>query len=170
MLCCRSSQWSLCYCIYPLIRLVAARPCARPCARLRVFFRGTPWQCVLARPLCRCQAERGFQTALCLHASDARCVPLQQQKSRVVSTFQKLKLPSACVFQRRGACHTTSHRSRPLADTAPPARPPPRARRGRARPRVHDSHNSGPPPSTLISWGPMDRDSTRGSYVSNSVF
>lgn len=24
-----SSQWSLCYCIYPLIRLVAARPCVR---------------------------------------------------------------------------------------------------------------------------------------------
>ncbi|XP_034063106.1 roundabout homolog 2 isoform X4 [Gymnodraco acuticeps] len=48
--------------------------------------------------------------------------------------------------------------------TAPPAPPPLRAPQGHARPRGPDSLNSGPPQSTLNSWGPMDRDSTRENY------
>lgn len=35
----------------PLIGLVAVRPCVR----LRIIFCGTPWHCLLALPLCRCQ-------------------------------------------------------------------------------------------------------------------
>lgn len=69
-----------------------------------------------------------------------------------------------------GACHTVNLRSHPLVATAPLAQPPPRARQGRARPRVHDSHSSGLPQSMLNSWGPTDRDSTRESYVSSLVF
>lgn len=84
---------------------------------------------------------------------------------------QSMSFGSLCVcFQRKGACHTVNHRSPPPVGTAPLVQPPPRAQQGRARTRAHDSHYSGLPQSMLTSWGPTDRSSTRGSYVSNSRF
>lgn len=134
---------------------------------------GTPWQCLLAPPLCRCQEERGLQSALCLHASDVRRVFIATIKVICCVYFSNSKCASGSLcmcFQRMGACHTVNHRSPPPVDTAPLAQPPPRAQQGHVRPKVHDSHNSGPPQSMLNSWGPTDRDSSRGSYVSNSLF
>lgn len=127
---------------------------------------GTPWHSLLAAPLCRCQEERGF--AKCSLSPRIRCSMCFTATIKVTCRVELkvcLSIPSLC-FQRRGACHTVNHPSPPLVATAPLAQPPPRARQGHARPRVHDSHNSGPPQSTLNSWGPMDRDSTWESYVS----
>ncbi|MEQ2302926.1 hypothetical protein AMECASPLE_011656 [Ameca splendens] len=60
--------------------------------------------------------------------------------------------------QRMDVCHTTNHHSPPLEATAPLVQPPPRARRGHARPTGHDNHNSGLPRSMLNFLGPMDME------------
>ncbi|MED6294639.1 hypothetical protein CHARACLAT_023125, partial [Characodon lateralis] len=60
--------------------------------------------------------------------------------------------------QRMDVCHTTNHHSPPQEATAPLVQPPPRARRGHARPTGHDNHNSGLPRSMLNFLGPMDME------------
>lgn len=157
---CHSSQWSLCYCIYPLIRLVAAGPCVR----LRVLS--------VARPGIACwqhhSADVRRRGGCCkvLFVSVHQMLDVFNNKSHVLGRL--LKLDFVC-FQRKVACHTTNRPSPPPVATAPLARPPPRARQGRARPKVRDSHSSGPPQSTLNSWGPTDRDSSLESYVSKCL-
>lgn len=95
---CHSSQWSLCYCIYPLIRLVDGRPCVR----LRVLSVARPgiacWHCHSADVM-----RRGMlQSALCFHASDVGRVSLQQLKSCVMSANLKDVFRPLFVFSEEG--------------------------------------------------------------------
>ena len=165
---CHGSQGSLCYCIYLLIRLLASRPCVR-LRGLSVACPGSAcWHHhsadVRRSGVCKVLFVSMYQMLAVFHSNNECHVFCLVVKLKV-----HLRVRCMC-FQRMGACHTVNHRSPPPVDTAPLAQPPPRARQGHVRPRVHDSRSSGPPQSMLNSWGPMDRDSTRGSYVSNSVF
>lgn len=67
---CHSSQRSLCYCVYPLIRLLAAGPCVR----LRFLSAARPGSACWQRHSADVRRRGCFQSALCLHASDVRCV------------------------------------------------------------------------------------------------
>lgn len=73
---CHSSQWSLCYCIYPLIRPVAARPCVR--------LESSLWH-ALAQPVGTATLQMsggGSQSSLCLRALDVTYVSLQKSNSK----------------------------------------------------------------------------------------
>lgn len=129
--------------VSPLIREVAARPCVR----LRVTSVACPGSA------CWHGHSADVRRTLCVRTSD------------VIRFFT---LGFVC-FQRKDVCHTVNLHSHPLVATAPPARPPPRGRQDRARPRVQGSLSSGPPRSMQNSWAPTDRDSTWESYVSNSL-
>lgn len=160
-----SSQHSLCYCIYPLIRLIAVRPCVR----LRVISVARPGSASWRYQSADVRRRRGC-TVFFVSMHQMLHVFHCNNKNHVhLSTFQTHTMFLGG-FQRTGACRTVNLRSHHLAATAPPAQPPPRAQQGHARLRVHDSHSSGPPQSMLNSWGPTDRDSTRESYVSSLVF
>lgn len=160
-----SSQQSLCYCIYPLIRLIAARPCVR----LRVISVARPgsasWRYQSADVRRRRRGCKVFFVSMHQMLHVFHC---NNKKSHGLSTFQTHSVFLGG-FQRTAACPTVNPRSLHLVATARLAQPPPRAQRGHARPRVHDSHSSGPPRSMLSSWGPTDRDSTRESYVSSGI-